>query len=63
MPDAHIDEIFAREPPHLYLGEVELEDGSRVPGVLCEAKAAYPHPEITRYGGWRAWRKCMDIVV
>ena len=62
MPDAHIDEIFAREPPHLYLGEVEREDGSHVPGVLCETKAAFQHPEVTGYGGWHAWRKHMDNV-
>ena len=63
VPDAHIDEIFAREPPHLYLGEVELEDGSQVPGVLCEAEAVHQNPEITAYGGWRAWRKHADVVV
>ena len=63
VPDARVDEIFAREPPHLYLGEVELEDGSLVQGVLCDAEAAPKHPEITGYGGWRGWRKYAESVI
>jgi gamma-glutamylcyclotransferase (GGCT)/AIG2-like uncharacterized protein YtfP len=63
VPDVQVDDIFAREPPHLYLGEVELEDGSRVQGVLCDPEATHQRPEITAYGGWRAWRKHMDAIV
>lgn len=63
VPDARVQEIFAREPPHLYLGEVELEDGSHVEGVLCDPEAAPKHPEITGYGGWRGWRKHVDAMV
>ncbi len=62
VPDALVDAIFAREPPHLYLGEVELEDGSAVQGVLCDADGL-KHPEITAYGGWRAWQKHVDALV
>lgn len=57
VPDAQVGAIFAREPPHLYLGDVELEDGIWVPGVLCEETVAPQYPEITAYGGWQGWRK------
>lgn len=63
VPDTLVQEIFAREPPHLYLGEVELEDGSHVQGVLCDPDAAPKHPEITGYGGWRGWRKHVEAGV
>lgn len=47
-------------PPHLYLGKVELEDGSSVWGVLCEQVAVPDKPEITWFGGWRSWRAHMS---
>lgn len=37
------------------LGSVELADGSRVPGFLCEPGALDGAPDITEYGGWRAY--------
>ena len=42
--------------PPLGLGTVALEDGSTVPGFLCEAYAARDAEDITEYGGWRAYR-------
>jgi gamma-glutamylcyclotransferase (GGCT)/AIG2-like uncharacterized protein YtfP len=56
VPSDLVDGIFAREPPHLYLGVVELADGSQVQGVLCDPAAAPKYPEISTYGGWHNWR-------
>jgi len=55
------DEVWARveagEPPHLYRGPVELEDGRVVPGILFprEVIEAAGHREITSFGGWREY--------
>lgn len=57
VPDTEVQAIFAREPPHLYLGDVELDNGEWVPGVLCDPAIAPQHPEITAYGGWQRWRQ------
>ncbi len=43
-----------REP--LCIGTVELEDGERVHGFLCEHVAVERAEDITAFGGWRAYR-------
>ncbi len=47
-----VDEI----PSPLGIGRVRLADGTDVAGFLCESIAADGAPDITRYGGWRAYR-------
>jgi gamma-glutamylcyclotransferase (GGCT)/AIG2-like uncharacterized protein YtfP len=48
--------IEAGEPPNLYRGMVELEDGRTVYGILYPRALAEGHyPEITQYGGWRGY--------
>ncbi|MEX2183366.1 MAG: gamma-glutamylcyclotransferase [Chloroflexota bacterium] len=53
------DEVWARveagEPPGLYRGPVELEDGRVVPGILFPREMAAGHREITEFGGWREY--------
>jgi gamma-glutamylcyclotransferase (GGCT)/AIG2-like uncharacterized protein YtfP len=54
------DEVWARveagEPPGLYRGPVKLEDGRVVPGILYPRELAEGHhPDISSYGGWRAY--------
>lgn len=55
------DEVWARveagEPPNLYRGPVELEDGRIVPGILFprEVIEAAGHREISAFGGWREY--------
>jgi hypothetical protein len=44
-----------REPPGLCVGKIELDDGTEVLGVLAEPALVYGQPEITEYGGWRAF--------
>jgi biuret amidohydrolase len=48
------------EPPNLYKGPVELEDGRVVDGILFPRELAEGvHREITEFGDWRAyWATC-----
>jgi allophanate hydrolase len=39
----------------LGIGTIELADGSKVQGFVCEAHAAAGATDITVHGGWRAW--------
>jgi gamma-glutamylcyclotransferase (GGCT)/AIG2-like uncharacterized protein YtfP len=54
------DEIWSRveagEPPHLYCGPVELEDGRMVNGILYpRAQAEGKHKDISEFGDWRGY--------
>lgn len=54
------DEVWARveagEPPGLYRGPITLEDGREVPGILFPRELAEGiHPDISSFGGWRAY--------
>jgi allophanate hydrolase len=40
----------------LAIGTVELKDGSCHAGFVCEPVALAGAPDITRYGGWLAYR-------
>jgi allophanate hydrolase len=42
-------------PAPLGIGKIELRDGERVPGFVCESYAAEGAIDITEYGGWRAY--------
>lgn len=50
--------LLAGEPPGLYEGTVTLEDGSRANAMLYprELIERHLHPDISQYGGWRAYR-------
>ena len=58
------DEVWARveagEPPGLYRGPVELEDGRVVPGILFPRELTAGHREITEFGGWRGYIAARD---
>jgi allophanate hydrolase len=56
LPEAAFGAFVARIPAPLGIGKVELADGSRVSGFLCEAHALEGAEEVTRFGGWRAYR-------
>jgi gamma-glutamylaminecyclotransferase len=54
------DEIWQKveegEPPHLYCGPVELDDGQTVEGILFPREAAEAgHKDISGFGDWRAY--------
>lgn len=43
-------------PAPMCIGRVVLADGADVAGFLCEPIATAGAPDITSYGGWRAYR-------
>ena len=55
LPVAAVGAFLASIPAPLGLGSVELEDGRRVHGFLCEAVALEGATDISEHGGWRAW--------
>jgi allophanate hydrolase len=56
LAHAAFGEFVARIPGPLGVGAIELESGAQVQGFLCEAVAISGAPEISRFGGWRAYR-------
>jgi allophanate hydrolase len=55
LPPAGFGEFVANVPPPMVIGTVQLDDGSHVPGFLCEPMALDGAVDITEYGGWRAY--------
>lgn len=55
VPPAGLAAILLKEPPGLCIGKVRLDDGSETLGVLGEPALCQGMPEITRFGGWRAY--------
>jgi allophanate hydrolase len=60
LPAAAFGAIVAAIPAPLGVGKVTLADGSQVTGFLCEAHALAGAEEITRFGGWRAYREAQS---
>jgi allophanate hydrolase len=54
LPIAAIGPLLAQVPPPLGFGTVALEDGPCL-GFLAEAHGVAATPDITRFGGWRAF--------
>ena len=54
LPTTAIGALLAQVPPPLGFGTVMLEDGPCL-GFLAEAQALQDAPDISAYGGWRAW--------
>lgn len=56
VPVPVLRQVEANEPPNLYLGQVHLEDGRSVLGVLYPRDLAEQgHRDISAFGGWRAY--------
>ncbi|MFI5915084.1 allophanate hydrolase [Dactylosporangium sp. NPDC051541] len=55
LPPAALGPFLAALPAPMVLGQVHLDDRSTVTGFLCEAIAVRDAPDITAYGGWRAY--------
>jgi allophanate hydrolase len=55
VPAAEFGSFVNGIPAPLTIGKVELQDGSRVSGFICEAYAAEGARDITSLGGWRAY--------
>ncbi len=52
---ARFGRFVARIPPPLAIGTVELADGAKVKGFVCEPAALEGAIDITAYGGWRGY--------
>ncbi|WP_018260080.1 allophanate hydrolase [Methylobacterium sp. WSM2598] len=55
LDPAAFGRFAAAIPAPLGLGRITLDDGSAVPGFLCEAHAVAGAEEVTHHGGWRAY--------
>ena len=55
MPQSAVGSFLALIPAPLGLGSIELADGRRVHGFLCEAHAVAAAPDVSAFGGWRAY--------
>ncbi|KFG07789.1 allophanate hydrolase [Streptomyces scabiei] len=55
LPAEGLGRLLAALPRPMALGTVELSDGTRVPGFLCEPAALRDAEDITAYGGWRGY--------
>ena len=62
LPNAAIGALLAQVPPPLGFGSVNLETGP-VLGFLAEAQGVQDAPDITAFGGWRAWLAHQAITV
>jgi allophanate hydrolase len=57
LPASQYGSFVAMIPPPLGIGTLELEDGSKVQGFLCESCALSGATDISSYGGWRAYMR------
>jgi len=55
VPASHFGSFVALIPAPLGIGKLELADGSRVCGFLCEAVGLAGAEDISALGGWRAY--------
>ena len=55
VPAQHFGSFVAGIPAPLGIGKVDLEDGERVCGFICEGHAAAGAEDITSLGSWRAY--------
>jgi allophanate hydrolase len=55
LEHAAFAQFVQRIPAPLGVGVIELESGASVQGFLCEAVATEGCPDISEYGGWRAY--------
>ncbi len=54
LPTAAVGALLEQVAPPLGFGVVELSGGPSL-GFVAEAAGVAGAPEITQYGGWRAW--------
>lgn len=55
LPLRHFGSFVGDIPAPLAIGTLELEDGSRAQGFLCEAWAVENAEDISGFGGWKAY--------
>ena len=55
LPESEFGSFVAAIPAPLGIGKVELADGSRVSGFICEQGGVQGAKDITAFTGWRAY--------
>ncbi|MFC5803685.1 allophanate hydrolase [Streptomyces formicae] len=55
LPPAGLGRLVAALPRPMTIGRLRLADGTTTAGFLCEPGALDGAPDITRFGGWRAY--------
>lgn len=60
LPTGAWGAFLAGVPAPLGLGTVELADGRRVKGFICEPVALQGARDITEFGGWRAYLRSLN---
>jgi allophanate hydrolase len=60
VPADHFGSFVAGIPSPLGIGKVELEDGTRVPGFICEPYGIEGAKDITSFGNWRDYVKSLN---
>jgi allophanate hydrolase len=55
LPISAVGPFVAAVPPPLAIGTVELGDGERVKGFVCESYVVDLAADITEFGGWRRY--------
>lgn len=55
LPKTALGYLICQIPAPLGLGSIELEDGTRTTGFLCEAAGTLGAKDITAAGGWRQY--------
>jgi allophanate hydrolase len=63
LPAAAFGAFVAAVAPPLCIGGVELDDGTRASGFLCDAHAAAGARDITSFGGWRAYLRAANVAI
>jgi len=59
VPPNGICTVLLQEPPGLCIGKVRLSNSEVVLGVLGEPFLCEDQPEITQWGGWRAYTEAL----
>ncbi|NJL99228.1 MAG: glutamyl-tRNA amidotransferase [Synechococcaceae cyanobacterium SM2_3_2] len=60
VPAAGLSQLLLQEPAGLCMGRIQLADGSDVLGILAEPWLCEGQPEITSWGGWRAYTHSLE---
>ncbi len=55
LPESGFGSFVAAIPAPLGIGKVKLDDGTALPGFICESVAVAGAKDISHYGGWRAY--------
>jgi allophanate hydrolase len=55
LAPARFADFVASVPPPMSIGTVLLDDGTSVPGFLCEPVALEGAPDISEFGGWKTY--------